>query len=46
MQQASRISDRTAYFHLGNLVEVGKTKNIFINPLHPLTEDYVTGRFG
>ncbi len=46
MQQASRISDRTAYFHLGNLIEVGKTKNVFINPLHPLTEAYVTGRFG
>ncbi len=46
MQQASRISDRTAYFHLGNLVEVGETKKIFINPLHPLTEDYITGRLG
>ena len=46
MQQASRISDRTAYFHLGRLVEVGKTEDIFVNPRHPLTEDYVTGRFG
>ncbi len=46
MHQASRISDRTAYFHLGHLVEVGETKTVFLNPLHPLTEDYVTGRFG
>lgn len=46
MQQAARVSDRTAYFHLGNLVEVGKTNDIFTTPLHPLTEDYITGRFG
>lgn len=46
MQQAARVSDRTAYFHLGNLVEVGKTNDIFTNPKHPLTEDYITGRFG
>ncbi len=46
MQQAARVSDRTAYFHLGNLVEVGNTNDIFTNPLHPLTEDYITGRFG
>jgi phosphate transport system ATP-binding protein len=46
MQQAARVSDRTAYFHLGNLVEVGTTNEIFTNPLHPLTEDYITGRFG
>jgi phosphate transport system ATP-binding protein len=46
MQQAARVSDRTAYFHLGNLVEVGTTNDIFTNPLHPLTEDYITGRFG
>ena len=46
MQQAARVSQRTAYFHLGNLVEVGKTDNIFTNPSHQLTEDYITGRFG
>jgi phosphate transport system ATP-binding protein len=46
MQQAARVSDRTAYFHLGNLVEVGTTNDIFTNPKHPLTEDYITGRFG
>lgn len=46
MQQAARVSQRTAYFHLGYLVEVGATDEIFTNPLHPLTEDYITGRFG
>jgi phosphate transport system ATP-binding protein len=46
MQQAARVSQRTAYFHLGNLVEVGATDRIFTNPSHKLTEDYVTGRFG
>jgi len=46
MQQAARVSQRTAYFHLGNLVEVGETKQIFTNPSHKLTEDYITGRFG
>ena len=46
MQQASRVSQRTAYFHLGNLVEVGPTELIFTNPKHRLTEDYITGRFG
>jgi len=46
MQQAARVSQRTAYFHLGDLIEVGKTKKIFTNPLHKLTEDYITGRFG
>lgn len=46
MQQAARISQRTAYFHLGHLVEVGATDRIFTNPLHHLTEDYITGRFG
>jgi len=46
MQQASRVSQRTAYFHLGNLVEVGTTTRIFTNPGHQLTEDYITGRFG
>lgn len=46
MQQAARVSQRTAYFHLGRLIEVGKTDDIFTNPQHKLTEDYVTGRFG
>jgi len=46
MQQASRVSQRTAYFHLGDLVEVGTTERIFTNPRHKLTEDYITGRFG
>ncbi len=46
MQQASRVSQRTAYFHLGDLVEVGPTERIFTNPRHKLTEDYITGRFG
>jgi phosphate transport system ATP-binding protein len=46
MQQAARVSSRTAYFHLGHLIEVGNTNDIFTNPLHPLTEDYITGRFG
>jgi len=46
MQQAARVSQRTAYFHLGDLVEVGATEKIFTNPTHKLTEDYITGRFG
>ncbi len=46
MQQAARVSQRTAYFHLGDLLEVGPTEQIFTNPIHPLTEDYITGRFG
>jgi phosphate transport system ATP-binding protein len=46
MQQAARVSQRTAYFHLGDLVEVGETDQIFANPRHKLTEDYITGRFG
>jgi phosphate transport system ATP-binding protein len=46
MQQAARVSQRTAYFHLGDLVEVGSTDKIFTNPTHKLTEDYITGRFG
>lgn len=46
MQQAARVSQRTAYFHLGDLVEVGPTDRIFTNPTHKLTEDYITGRFG
>ncbi|MBS0394761.1 MAG: phosphate ABC transporter ATP-binding protein [Proteobacteria bacterium] len=46
MQQAARVSQRTAYFHLGDLIEVGATDQIFTNPRHRLTEDYITGRFG
>jgi phosphate transport system ATP-binding protein len=46
MQQAARVSQRTAYFHLGDLIEVGSTDAIFTNPRHKLTEDYITGRFG
>jgi phosphate transport system ATP-binding protein len=46
MQQASRVSQRTAYFHLGDLIEVGPTAQIFTRPKHQLTEDYITGRFG
>jgi len=46
MQQAARVSQRTAYFHLGDLIEVDETDKIFTNPRHRLTEDYVTGRFG
>jgi len=46
MQQAARVSQRVAYFHLGDLIEVGETELIFTNPRHKLTEDYITGRFG
>ena len=46
MQQAARVSQRTAYFHLGDLIEIGETDMIFTNPRHKLTEDYITGRFG
>ena len=46
MQQAARVSQRTAYFHLGKLIEVGATKQIFTMPKHTLTENYITGRFG
>ena len=46
MQQAARVSQRTAYFHLGKLVEVNDTNDVFTNPQHELTENYITGRFG
>ncbi|CAN0528311.1 unnamed protein product, partial [Scytosiphon promiscuus] len=46
MQQAARVSQRTAFFHLGNLVEEGDTKDIFTNPRDKRTQDYITGRFG
>ena len=46
MQQASRISDRTAFFFEGSLIEAGQTETLFTNPKSKQTEDYVTGRFG
>ncbi|NIB39463.1 phosphate ABC transporter ATP-binding protein [Pseudomaricurvus alkylphenolicus] len=46
MQQAARVSNRTAYFHLGKLIEVNDTEKVFTNPDHDLTEAYITGRFG
>jgi phosphate transport system ATP-binding protein len=46
MQQAARISDNTAFFYIGELIEYGKTRDIFTNPTKKQTEDYVTGRFG
>jgi phosphate transport system ATP-binding protein len=46
MQQAARVSDRTAYFHLGKLIEVNETQKVFTNPDHELTEAYITGRIG
>lgn len=46
MQQAARVSDKTAFFYVGNLVEVGNTKTLFTNPAKKQTEDYITGRFG
>jgi phosphate transport system ATP-binding protein len=46
MQQAARISEYTAFFHLGEIVEIGTTTNIFTRPREKRTEDYITGRFG
>ncbi|GGY72358.1 phosphate ABC transporter ATP-binding protein PstB [Marinobacter zhanjiangensis] len=46
MQQAARVSHRTAYFHMGHLVEVNETNKVFTAPEHELTESYITGRFG
>ncbi|MCC7250986.1 MAG: phosphate ABC transporter ATP-binding protein, partial [Hyphomicrobium sp.] len=46
MQQAARVSQRTAFFHLGVLVEEGATNDIFTNPKDQRTQDYITGRFG
>ncbi|MBS98829.1 MAG: phosphate ABC transporter ATP-binding protein [Oceanospirillaceae bacterium] len=46
MQQAARVSHRTAYFHLGHLVEVNDTSTVFTAPEHEMTESYITGRFG
>ena len=46
MSQASRVSQRAAYFHLGHLVETGKTSKIFGDPDHELTQNYIKGRIG
>ena len=46
MQQAARVSQRTAFFHLGKIVEYGKTSEIFTNPREERTKDYITGRYG
>ena len=46
MQQASRVSDYTAFLYLGELVEFGETANIFRSPVKRQTQDYITGRFG
>jgi phosphate transport system ATP-binding protein len=46
MQQAARVSQRTAFFHLGELIEYGKTSEIFTNPVEQRTQDYITGRYG
>ena len=46
MQQAARVSQRTAFFHMGDLVEVGDTEDIFVRPEDKRTQDYITGRFG
>jgi phosphate transport system ATP-binding protein len=46
MQQAARVSQRTAFFHLGEMVEYGRTKDIFTNPREQRTQDYITGRYG
>ncbi len=46
MQQAGRVADMTAFFHMGNLIEYNTTENIFVNPKKKKTEDYITGRFG
>jgi len=46
MQQAARVSRWTAFLHLGDIIEVGETNEIFVRPGHQLTEDYITGRFG
>lgn len=46
MQQAARVSDHTAFFYMGELIEVGATRDMFTNPVKKQTEDYITGRFG
>jgi len=46
MQQAARVSQHTAFFNLGQLIEIGETETLFTNPVEPKTQDYITGRFG
>ena len=46
MSQAQRVSDYTAFFHMGDLLEFGTTEQIFKNPVHERTKDYVSGRYG
>ena len=46
MQQAARVSQRTAFFHLGHFIEYDDTDRIFTNPKETMTQDYITGRFG
>ena len=46
MQQAARVSQKTCFFHLGELIETGETNKIFTNPDNTKTQDYITGRFG
>jgi phosphate transport system ATP-binding protein len=46
MQQAARVSQKTAFFHLGELIEYDDTSRIFTNPQAPRTQDYITGRYG
>ncbi|MFO7868188.1 MAG: phosphate ABC transporter ATP-binding protein PstB [Bacteroidales bacterium] len=46
MQQAARVSDNTAFFYMGDLIEYGKTDKLFMNPIHEKTKNYITGRFG
>ena len=46
MSQAARVSQRTGFFHLGKLIEMGETEKIFKNPNNTMTQDYITGRFG
>jgi phosphate transport system ATP-binding protein len=46
MQQATRVSDNTAFFYIGDLIEYGKTDELFMNPIHEQTKKYITGRFG
>ncbi|KAF5060223.1 Phosphate import ATP-binding protein PstB [anaerobic digester metagenome] len=46
MQQAARVSDRTAFFYMGRLIEIGPTDKLFTRPENKQTEDYITGRFG
>ena len=46
MQQAARVSDKTAFFHLGDLVEYGDTEDLFVKPADPRTESYISGKIG